>query len=65
MWLAFWAFFFMGLFVIGVTVYDYIDCKKRGNKRAMWKYALAVVIGLILMFPVVSAMVIVPPRIFR
>lgn len=38
MWMGIWVFSFIGLFVIGVAVYDYFDRKKRNQEIKLWKY---------------------------
>lgn len=67
MWMALWVFTFIGLFIIAVAVYDYVDRKKRSQEMKKWKYALALIIGLALMFPVVSTFLfyILPRLIYR
>ena len=52
MWILLWVLFFGGLLVIGCAVYDWFDRKKRSRSGNILKYALVVVIGLILMLPV-------------
>lgn len=52
MWIFFWFLFAAGLLVIGCAVYDWFDRKKRGHAGKIWKYVLAIVIGLILALPV-------------
>ena len=54
MWMGIWFFSFMGLFIIGVAVYDYIDRKKRNQEIKLWKYLLAAIVGLVLMLPILS-----------
>ena len=58
MWMGIWAFSFIGLFVIGVAVYDYLDRKKRNQEIKLWKYILAAIVGLVLMFPILSGVVL-------
>ena len=58
MWMGIWVFSFIGLFVIGVTVYDYFDRKKRNQEIKLWKYILATIVGLVLMFPILSGVVL-------
>lgn len=65
MWMTLWVFFFIGLFVIAVVIYDYLDRKKQNQKIVIWKYAIAVIIGLMLMFPVASGIVVTLPRFFH
>lgn len=65
MWMGLWAFTFIGLFVIAVAIYDYVDRKKRNQKIKLWKYILVIVIGLILMFPVISGIVVTLPLFFH
>ena len=57
-WMGIWIFSFIGLFVIGVAVYDYFDRKKRNQEIKLWKYILAVIAGLILMTPILSGIVL-------
>ena len=64
-WILMWVIFLAGLFVIGVALYDYLDRKKRGQPIKLWKYVLAVLIGLALMFPVVSGILVTLPLCFR
>ena len=64
-WILMWVIFLAGLFVIGVALYDYLDRKKRGQPIKLWKYVLAVLIGLALMFPVVSGILVTLPLFFR
>lgn len=64
-WILMWVIFLAGLFVIGVALYDYLDRKKRGQPIKLWKYVLAVLIGLVLMFPVVSGILVTLPLFFR
>ena len=52
MWIFFWVLFFGGVLVIACGAYDWFDRKKHSRPRKVWKYALAVVIGLMLMLPV-------------
>ena len=54
MWMGIWLFSFLGLFIIGIAVYDYIDRKKRNQEMKLWKYLLAAIVGLVLMFPILS-----------
>ena len=53
-----WIFSFIGLFIIGVAIYDYVDRKKRSQTIKLWKYLLAILIGLGCMFPIVSGIVL-------
>ena len=64
-WILMWVIFLAGLFVIGVALYDYLDRKKRGQPIKLWKYVLAVLIGLVLMWPVVSGILVTLPLFFR
>lgn len=57
-WMGIWIFSLIGLFVIGVAVYDYFDRKKRKQEIKLWKYILAVIAGLILMSPILSGIVL-------
>lgn len=63
-WVFLWVVCLIGLFVISLAVYDYVDRKKRGQQIKLWKYALAILIGLLLMFPVVSGIVTSFPKFF-
>lgn len=58
MWMGIWIFTLIGLFIIAVTIYDYFDRKKRNQEIKLWKYLLAAMIGLVLMFPVLSGIVL-------
>ena len=58
MWMAIWVFFFIGLFIIGVSVYDYFDRRKRNQEMRLWKYFLVAIVGLTLMFPILSGPVL-------
>ena len=58
MWMGIWLFSFIGLFVIGVAVYDYFDRKKRNQEIKLRKYLLATIVGLVLMFPILSGVVL-------
>lgn len=58
MWMGIWAFSFFGIFIITVAIYDFFDRKKRNQEIKMWKYLLAIVVGLVLMFPIVSGVVL-------
>lgn len=53
-----WIFTLIGLFIIAVAIYDYFDRKKRNQEIKLWKYLLASMIGLVLMFPVLSGIVL-------
>ncbi len=64
-WLLLWVISFVGLLVIAVTIYDYLDRRKRNAEVKLWKYALAMIIGLILMYPVLSGLVMTLPKFFR
>ena len=57
-WMGIWIFSFIGLFIIGVAIYDYVDRKKRGQTIKLWKYLLAILFGLGCMFPIVSGIVL-------
>ncbi len=63
-WVFLWVVCLIGLFVIGLAVYDYVARKKRGQQIKLWKYALAILIGLCLIFPVVSGIVTSLPKFF-
>ena len=64
MWLVPWVFAVIGLFVIAVAIYDYFDRKKRGKEIKKWKHVLAIVIGLVLMWPVYGVIIIRIPFFF-
>lgn len=57
-WMGIWIFTLIGLFIIAVAIYDYFDRKKRNQEIKLWKYLLASMIGLVLMFPVLSGIVL-------
>ena len=63
-WIFLWVIGLLGLFVIGLAVYDYLDRKKRGQPMKLWKYALAILIDMVLMFPVISGVMTSLPRFF-
>lgn len=58
MWMGIWIFTLIGLFIIAIAIYDYFDRKKRNQEIKLWKYLLAAMIGLVLMFPVLSGIVL-------
>ena len=58
MWMGIWVFTLIGLFIIAVAIYDYFDRKKRNQEIKLWKYLLAAMIGLVLMFPVLTGIVL-------
>ena len=58
MWMGIWIFSFIGLFIIAVAIYDYLDRKKRSQEIKLWKYVLAVLIGLIMMLPILSGVIL-------
>ena len=58
MWMGIWIFTLIGLFIIAVAIYDYFDRKKRNQEIKLWKYLLAAAIGLVLMFPILSGIVL-------
>nr|WP_325222143.1 hypothetical protein [uncultured Oscillibacter sp.] len=58
MWMGIWIFTLIGLFIIAVAIYDYFDRKKRNQEIKLWKYLLAAMIGLVLMFPVLTGIVL-------
>lgn len=58
MWLGIWISSFIGLFMIGVVIYDYLDRKKRKQEIKMWKYLLVILIALGLMFPIISGLIL-------
>ena len=57
-WMASWVFTFIGLFIIAVAIYDFFDRKKRDQEIKIWKYLLAVIVGLAFAFPIVSGIVL-------
>ena len=61
-WMGMWIISFVGLFVIIVTVYDYLDRKKREQEIKKWKHALALLIGLVLMYPVLGGLAYTLPK---
>ena len=58
LWMGIWIFTVIGLFIIAVAIYDCFDRKKRNQEIKLWKYLLAAMIGLVLMFPVLSGIVL-------
>ena len=64
-WLLLWVISFVGLLIIAVTIYDYLDRRKRNEEVKLWKYALALIIGLILMYPVLIGLVMTLPKFLR
>ena len=58
MWMGIWIFTLIGLFIIAVAIYDYFDRKKRNQEIKLWNYLLAAMIGLVLMFPVLTGIVL-------
>ena len=58
MWMGIWILTFGGLFIIATAIYDYFDRKKRNQEIKLWKYLWAAVIGLVLMFPILSGIVL-------
>jgi len=58
MWMGIWIFTFIGLFIIAAAIYDYFDRKKRNQEIKTWKYLLAAMIGLVLMFPALTGIVL-------
>lgn len=57
-WMGIWISIFIGFFIITVAIYDYFDKKKRGQEIKIWKYLLAIIVGLALVFPIVSGIVL-------
>ena len=51
-WLAMWALFFIGLFIVGVTAYDCLDRKSRGQRINKGACTVALLVGIALMAPV-------------
>ena len=64
-WILMWVLFLAGLFVIGVAVYDYLDRKKRGQEIKLWKYVLAVLVGLVLMWPILAGLAYSLPKLLQ
>ena len=58
MWMGIWIFTLIGLFIIAIAIYDYFDRKKRNQEIKLWKYLLASMIGLVLMFPALTGIVL-------
>lgn len=58
MWMGIWLFTLIGLFIIAVAIYDCFDRKNRNQEIKTWKYLLAAMIGLVLMFPVLTGIVL-------
>lgn len=58
MWMGIWIFTLIGPFIIAVAVYDCAGRKKRRQEIKLWKYLLAATVGLALMFPILSGMVL-------
>lgn len=58
MWMGIWVFTFIGLFIIAIAIFDYFDKKKRNQEIKVWKYLLATIVGLGLMFPILSGIVL-------
>ncbi len=58
MWKGVWVLTFLGLSAIAIAIYDYFDRKKRNQEIKLWKYLLAAAIGLVLMFPILSGIVL-------
>lgn len=58
LWMGIWIFIFIGLFIIAVAIYDYFDRKKRNQEIKTWKYLLAAMIGVVLMFPALTGIVL-------
>lgn len=58
MWMGIWIFSFIGLFIIAVAIYDYLDRKKRDQEIKLWKYVLVALIGLVLIFPILSGSIL-------
>ena len=64
-WILLWVLSFAGIFVIGVAVYDYLDRKKRGQEIKLWKYVLAVLVGLVLMWPILAGLAYSLPKLLQ
>ena len=58
MWMTLWVLAFIGLLIVAVSIYDYADRKRQNREIRKWKYALAILISLILLFPAVSGALI-------
>ena len=58
MWMGIWGISFIGFFIIATAVYDFSDRKKRDQEIKLWKYFLAIVVGLALAFPIVSGIIL-------
>ena len=57
-WMGIWIGTFIGAFIIVVAIYDYFDKKKRGQEIKIWNYLLAIIVGLALVFPIVTGFVL-------
>ena len=57
-WLGIWISSFIGFFIIVVAIYDCFSRKKRNQEIKLWKYFLAIIVGLALAFPIVSGIVL-------
>lgn len=58
MWMGIWIFSFIGLLLIAVAIYDSFDRKKRNQEIKLWKYLLAMIVGVVLMLPILSGVVL-------
>ena len=69
-WMLLWFFCISGLVVLACSVWFYCSNKHYGNPMKQWHYALSIVIGLLLTWPVgyflISEFLIMPLlRLFR
>ena len=63
-WIFLWVMCLLGLFVIILAVYDYLDRKKRGQQIKLWKYVLVGLVGLALVWPILAGLVYSLPKFF-
>jgi quinol-cytochrome oxidoreductase complex cytochrome b subunit len=64
-WMLLWVIAIIGLLIIACVIYDYLDRKKRGQEIQIWKHTLAILIGLILMYPVLGGLAHTLPKFFQ
>ena len=57
-WMGIWIGTFIGAIIIVVAIYDYFDRKMHNKEIKMWKYLLAIIVGLAFAFPIVSGIVL-------
>ena len=57
-WMGIWIGTFLGVFIIAVAIYDYFSRKKLNQEIKLWKYFLAIVIGLAFSFPIIAGVVL-------